>query len=94
MKIGNGNNTKSGKLTSNASYFTAKLSDVEELVRFWHINLGHMSKQKMITTVENNNIDGLAEMVSVHQINKHFPDCPDCVHANLAQKSHPKFILR
>ena len=89
-KIGYGNNIKSGKLTSNASYFTAKLSDVEELVRFWHINLGHMSKQKIITTVENNNIDGLAEMVSVQQINKYFPDCPDCVHANLAQKSHPK----
>ena len=50
-KIGYGNNRKSGKLTSNASDFTAKLSDVEELVRFWHINLGHMSKQKMITTV-------------------------------------------
>ena len=53
-----------------------------------------MSEQKLITTVENNNIDGLAEMVSVHQINKHFPDCPDCMHANLAQKSHPKFSDR
>ena len=93
-KIGYGNNRKSSKLTSNASYFTAKLSDVEELVRFWHINLGHMSKQKMITTVENNNIDGLAEMVYVQQINKYFPDCPDCVHANLAQKSHPKLSDR
>ena len=44
----------------------------------------------MITTVDNNNIDGLAEVVSVQQISKYFPECPDCVHANLAQKSHPK----
>jgi hypothetical protein len=43
-QIGNVASKKSKKLSSNASYFTAKLSDVEELVRFWHVNLGHMSK--------------------------------------------------
>ena len=37
---------QSGKLSSNASYFTAKLSDVEELVRFWHINLGPCPSKK------------------------------------------------
>jgi len=81
---------KSKKLSSNASYFTAKLSDVEELVRFWHVNLGHMSKQKMVTAVENDIVDGLSDVISVEQINKHYPECSDCVHANMAQKRHPK----
>ena len=70
-------------MLANASYFTAKLSDVEELVRFWHVNLGHASKQNMITIVQNNLIDGLGDEITVDQIAKHFPDCADCVHGNM-----------
>jgi hypothetical protein len=77
-------------LQSNASFFTAKLSDVEELVRFWHINLGHASKRNMITIVENKLIDGLGDEITAAQIAKHFPECADCVHGNMAQKRHPK----
>ena len=49
-----------------------------------------MSKQKMVTAVENNIVDGLSDVISVEQINKHYSECSDCVHANMAQKSHPK----
>jgi hypothetical protein len=83
-------NTNKTYMQSNASYFTAKLSDVEELVRFWHVNLGHASKSNMITIIENNLIDGLGDEVTVAQVAKHFPDCADCGHGNMAQKRHPK----
>ena len=77
-------------LSANASYFTAKLSDVEEIVKFWHVNLGHASKENMMTIVENNLIDGLGDEVTVAQISKYFPECADCIHGNMAQKRHPK----
>jgi hypothetical protein len=44
----------------------------------------------MIAIVENNLIDGLGDEVTAAQIAKHFPDCADCVHGNMAQKRHPK----
>ena len=78
---------RTATLAANSSFFTAKLSDVEELVRFWHVNLGHASKKNMITIVQNNLIDGLGDEITVDQIAKHFPDCADCVHGNMAQKS-------
>jgi len=82
-------------LLANISYFTTKLSTIEELVRFWHINLGHVPKDKLLTMVRNNLIDGLNAILTVDQINKHFPDnCPDCAHGNLAQKSHPSKASR
>ena len=59
-------------------------------MRFWHVNLGHASKPNMITIVQNNLIDGLSDEITVDQIAKHFPDCADCIHGNMAQKRHPK----
>ena len=82
-------------LSANISYFTTKLSNVEELVRFWHINLGHLPKDKLLTVVRNKLVDGLCDILTPDQISKHFPvNCPGCAHGSLSQKRHPKVASR
>ena len=44
----------------------------------------------MIAIVENKLIDGVGDEVTAAQIAKHFPECADCVHENMAQKRHPR----
>ena len=48
----------------------------------------------MIAIVENNLIDGLGDEIMAAQIVKHFPDCVDCAHENIAQKRHPNSANR
>ena len=79
-------------LQANATYFSAKLSDVEEEVRFWHVTLGHPSKQKLISVIENNIFDGLP--LTAKQVKDYSTECPDCFHGNMSQKRHPKEASR
>jgi hypothetical protein len=75
-------------IEANSTYFSAKLTNLEETVRFWHVALGHPSKAKLISMTENNVIDGFP--LSSQQIKDHFTECPDCFHGNLSQRRHPQ----
>ena len=75
-------------VVANASYFSAKLSSMEQAVLFWHVTLGHPSKAKLISMIENKVLDGFP--LSTQQVKDHFTECPDCFHGNLSQKRHPR----
>jgi len=79
-------------LQANASYFSAKLSNLEEQVLFWHVTLGHPSAQKLISMVDNNIYDGFP--LTVKQVKENITECPDCYHGNMSQKRHPREAKR
>jgi hypothetical protein len=78
------------KSTSIAVYHTIKFDKISDVILFWHENLGHINKEKMISIVENKLIDNLPLELSVPNILKFFPDtCLKCSIGNLQALQHP-----
>ena len=74
----------------NSSYFTVKLDNLGELVRYWHLAWKHASKRDMVRIVKYKVFDDIPKELTVKVINKHFDDhCMGCKRSTMSQKPLP-----
>jgi len=77
----------SSQTASNASFYqSAELSNLTDVVRFFHEAWGHKDKQTMLSMVNNGMVTNLPAVLTPSVISRHFPVCPDCSRGNLAQR--------
>ena len=59
---------------ANSSYFTVKLDNLGEIVRYWHLAWKHASKKDMVRIVKHQIFDDIPKELTAKVINKYFDD--------------------
>ena len=71
-------------------YASTKMTNLDELVRYWHEALGHLSMEQMIQIVRQQLYEGLPPELNESVVRKHFPTCVECSLGNLATSPLPE----
>ena len=71
-------------------YHTVNIKNLQELVRFFHESLGHVSEDVMVKMVKEGTVDGLPPQLTVSTIRKHFPNCIACSAGSMSRRPAPQ----
>jgi hypothetical protein len=74
---------------NSSSYFGVENTKLRDEMLFWHINLDHAPKKRLISIVENDIYVNLPPNLTADNINKHLPPCHTCPFGNMRAKPLP-----